>query len=612
MASGKVSKTFMWGLMGLLIVGLGGFGATNLSGSVTRVGSVGDEDIDVNQYARALQQDIRAVEAQTGSALPFDQVTALGIDRAVLGRLIGQAALNNEAAKLGLSIGDENLGQQIMTISNFQGPNGFDRDSYRFALQQAGLSEQEFEAEMRAETVRAILQGAVVNGAPMGATYAETLIGFTGERRDFTWALLTAADLAEAIATATDADLDTFHKANADQFTSPAMKRLTYVWLSPDDLVADIDVDEALIQSAYNERIDQFVIAERRLVERLIYPDTATAEAAKAALDAGEKDYETLVADRGLDLADVDMGDVTATALGTAGEAVFAAASTEVVGPVETSLGPALFRVNAILPGQETSLEEARAELKAELAADTARRQIERVSETVDDLLAGGATLEELEGESGLKLLSTNWHAGSEDPIAGYADFRAAAQAVQEGDYPEVIRLDDGGIAALRWEEDLPAALRPLADVRAEVEAAWQAEETSKALASQAELLINQLVQGADMATLGLTAREEVDILRSDFIAEAPQGFLAAVFELQENGATVIRGNDGVAVVKLGAVKGPDESDAEIAGFRTLLSQQGDAGLSEDLYAAFARAIQDEAGIYLDQTALNAVHANFR
>jgi len=612
MASGKASKTFMWGLMGLLIVGLGGFGATNLSGSVTRVGSVGDENIDVNQYARALQQDIRAVEAQTGSALPFDQVTALGIDRAVLGRLIGQAALNNEAANLGLSIGDENLGQQIMAISNFQGPNGFDRDSYRFALQQAGLSELEFEAEMRAETVRAILQGAVVSGAPMGATYANTLIGFAGERRDFTWALLTAADLAEAIATATDADLDTFHKANADQFTSPAMKRLTYVWLSPDDLVADIDVDAALIQSAYDERIDQFVIAERRLVERLIYPDTATAEAAKAALDAGEKDYEALVADRGLDLADVDMGDVTATALGTAGEAVFAAASTEVVGPVETSLGPALFRVNAILPGQETTLEEARAELKAELAADTARRQIDRVSETVDDLLAGGATLEELEGESGLKLLSTNWHAGSEDPIAGYADFRAAAQAVQEGDYPEVIRLDDGGIAALRWEEDLPAALRPLADVRAEVEASWQAEETSKALAAQAELLINQLVQGADLATLGLTAREEVDILRSDFIAEAPQGFLEAVFELEANGATVIRGNEGVAVVKLAAVKGPDESDAEVAGFRTLLSQQGDAGLSEDLYAAFARAIQDEAGIYLDQTALNAVHANFR
>ena len=119
MASGTTSKTFMWGIMGLLIVGLGGFGATNLSGNITRVGSVGDEDIDVNEYARALQQDIRAIEAQTGSAMTFDQVLAAGVDRAALGRLIGQAALDNEAAKLGLSIGDENLSQQIVQIDAF-------------------------------------------------------------------------------------------------------------------------------------------------------------------------------------------------------------------------------------------------------------------------------------------------------------------------------------------------------------------------------------------------------------------------------------------------------------------------------------------------------------
>jgi peptidyl-prolyl cis-trans isomerase D len=37
---------------------------------------------------------------------------------------------------------------------------------------------------------------------------------------------------------------------------------------------------------------------ERRLVERLVYPDQAAADAARARLDAGES-FETLVADRG-------------------------------------------------------------------------------------------------------------------------------------------------------------------------------------------------------------------------------------------------------------------------------------------------------------------------
>lgn len=612
MASGTTSKTFMWGIMGLLIVGLGGFGATNLSGNITRVGSVGDEDIDVNEYARALQQDIRAIEAQTGSAMTFDQVLAAGVDRAALGRLIGQAALDNEAAKLGLSIGDENLSQQIVQIDAFQGANGFDRESYRFALNQAGLSEIEFEGQMRADTVRAILQGAVVTGAPMPAAYADTLIGFAGERRDFTWALLSAADLMTAQVEPTEEQLTKFHADNAADFTSPAKKRLTYVWLSPDALVAGIDVDEERITALYEERKDQFIVAERRLVERLIYSDAAAADAAKAALDSGEKDFETLVADRGLDLADVDMGDVTAASLGAAGADVFALDGTGVVGPVETTLGPALFRVNGVLPGSETTLEEAREELHAELASDAARRQIDRVAEDLDDLLAGGATLEELEGEGGAVLSSIDWHAGSEEEIAGYADFRSAALAAKDGDYPEVIRLDDGGIAALRWEANIDAALQPLEEVRDAVTAAYKAEQINIGLAAQGEIMVNQLVQGADMAELGLTARQEADMIRSDFISEAPAGLIDEVFEMQDGGVTVIRGSDSVAIVKLDAIKGPDENDAEVTGFRTLLAQQGDAGISDDLYAAYARAIQDQAGIYLDQTALNAVHANFR
>ncbi|CUH65634.1 Peptidyl-prolyl cis-trans isomerase D [Thalassovita autumnalis] len=612
MASGTTSKTFMWGIMGLLIVGLGGFGATNLSGNITRVGSVGDEDIDVNEYARALQQDIRAIEAQTGSAMTFDQVLAAGVDRAALGRLIGQAALDNEAAKLGLSIGDENLSQQIVQIDAFQGANGFDRESYRFALNQAGLSEIEFEGQMRADTVRAILQGAVVTGAPMPSAYADTLIGFAGERRDFTWALLSAADLMTAQVEPTEEQLTKFHADNAADFTSPAKKRLTYVWLSPDALVAGIDVDEERITALYEERKDQFIVAERRLVERLIYSDAAAADAAKAALDAGEKDFETLVADRGLDLADVDMGDVTAASLGVAGADVFALDGTGVVGPVETTLGPALFRVNGVLPGSETSLDEAREELHAELASDAARRQIDRVAEDLDDLLAGGATLEELEGEGGAVLSSIDWHAGSEEEIAGYADFRSAALAAKDGDYPEVIRLDDGGIAALRWEANIDAALQPLEEVRDAVTAAYKAEQINIGLAAQGEIMVNQLVQGAGMAELGLTARPEADMIRSDFISEAPAGLIDEVFKMQDGGVTVIRGTDSVAIVKLDAIKGPDENDAEVTGFRTLLAQQGDAGISDDLYAAYARAIQDQAGIYLDQTALNAVHANFR
>ena len=158
MATGKsISKTFVWIIIGLAMLGLGGFGASNLSGTIRTIGTVGDKQIDVGAYARQLGQEIRAVEAQTGEQLPFSRAQEIGLDQAVLGRLISERALDHEAAVLGLSIGDETLRDQIVDIPAFQGISGsFDREAYTFALERNGTSESEFETRLREETARTL------------------------------------------------------------------------------------------------------------------------------------------------------------------------------------------------------------------------------------------------------------------------------------------------------------------------------------------------------------------------------------------------------------------------------------------------------------------------
>ena len=81
--SNNLSKTAVWVLLGLLILALGGFGATNLSGTIRTVGKVGDKHIDVQDYARTLQQEIQAVSQQPGSQLTFARAQAIGLDQAV-------------------------------------------------------------------------------------------------------------------------------------------------------------------------------------------------------------------------------------------------------------------------------------------------------------------------------------------------------------------------------------------------------------------------------------------------------------------------------------------------------------------------------------------------
>jgi len=307
-----LSKGAMWVLMGLLVIGLAGFGATNLSGTITSVGSVGTAQIDVNAYARALRNEIRALSEERGESVSFAEARDAGLDRAVLSRLVSRAALENETDRLGISVGDGTLRDEIVSIEGFRGLDGeFDRDAYSFALEQAGLNEAEFEENIRAETASTLLQAAILSGIRVRPTYVDTIVTYLGERRSVTYTTLDRNDLETGLPEPSDADLRRYHEENKAAFTTPETKSITYAWITPEMLLDEIELDEEALRAAYEDRSAEFNQPERRLVERLVFPNQAAADAAKTRLDEGTT-FETLVEDRGLELADVDLGDVSA------------------------------------------------------------------------------------------------------------------------------------------------------------------------------------------------------------------------------------------------------------------------------------------------------------
>ena len=607
-AKGTGSKIAVWIILVLLIIGLAGFGATNFGGTVNSIGKVGDRDIDVQRYARDLQNQIAAFSGQIGQNLTFAQAQQFGIDQAVLQQLVSTVALEDEADKLGLSAGDEEVRTQVLSIPAFQGLDGnFDREAYRFTLERNGQTEKQFEDSLRSEIARTLVQGAVASGLQTPDTYVQTLFDFVGERRDFTYATLNIDALETPIVDPTEADLRGYFDANSDDFMLPETRDITYAWVTPDMIVDSIDVDEDALKALYDERIEEYNRPERRLVERLILGDAAAD--AKARLDAGEVTFEDLVAERDLELADIDLGDMTQAALGDAGEAVFALAEPGVTDPVDTSLGAALFRVNAILAAQETPFEDARAELLDEYALDRARRVVGDELENVDDLLAGGATLEELANETDLQLGQIDWSVNSTDGIAGFEAFRAAAAAAAKGDFPEALELEDGGLFALRVNEIIEPRLQDFADAQGQAESGWRAQETATALAAQAAALADQL--GAGDEGFPLELQSETDITREGFIANTPPDFLDSVFEMNLSDVKVIEADTAAYLVRLDAINPPDETDTDLAARRDQLAEATAQAIGTDLLQAYANAIQAQAGISINQAAINAVHVQF-
>jgi len=613
MAARSISKTLVWILMGLLILGLGGFGATNFSGSVSNVGRVGDAEIPVDDYARALQNEIRAREAERGEAMTFQQAREQGIPDRVLSQLVATAAFDHETSRLGISIGDENLRDQIVDIQAFQGINGnFDREAYKFALDRAGLSESEFEDDMRRETARALVQSAAMSGLAMPESYKDTLLTYLAEERDVTFATLGRADLATGLPEPTEEELRAYHQSHLPQFTTPETKRIAYALLTPEMIIDSVEVDEQTLREAYDDQIEEFRQPERRLVERLAFPDTAAAEAALERIESGDSDFETLVSERGLDLVDVDLGDVARDDLGAAADPVFAAEAGNVIGPIDTDLGPALFRINAVLAAQETTFEEAEPTLRDALAGDRARRVIDNSVGRIDDLLAGGATIEDLAAETDMQGGTIDWHPGVTEDIGAYDAFREAAAQVTTDDYPEIIQLGDGGIFAMRLEQVIEPEIQPLESVRDAVRAGWREQATVAALKEQAQGQLDELRSGADFADLGLSPRTAERLTRQGFQPDTPPAFIETVFGMDSGDVTLLEGDARVFIIRVDAIRPPATDSEDLERLRGALDEQAASGLAQDIYQMLAADIRQRAGIEIDQQAINAVHSNFQ
>lgn len=607
---GNGLKNFaVWTMLIMLIIGLGGFGITSFGGNITKVGSVGGRAISTDDYARALRTEVDAFSQQFGAPLTMEQATSLGLDRRALSNLVNETALDVETDRVGLSVGNARLAAELAKIPAFHDASGkFDRNFYSEALQRNGLSTADFEQKLRDSLGRGILEGAVAGGFAAPKPAVDTLHAYVAERRGFSTLRLRESDLEALPVVPDDATLTAYHTENIDRFTNPEAKRITYAALLPETLAPDMPVEEQALQELYDSRIEEFVAPEKRIVEQLVYPDDAAATAAKARLDAGET-FETLVADRGLTLEAIDLGDVSEAELGAAGPGVFALTEPGLVGPLQSPIGPAIYRVNAILPAQNIALDEVRADLAKDLQIESARRAIGDRVEELDDLIAAGASLEDLAKEKGLTLATVDYapEAPGVEGILGYGAFREAADASEEGVTSDIIVLEDGGLVALRLDEIVPPSPIPFAEAKADVTASWLADATAKALSDRAIQIKAEVEGGTPLATFG-AVETTAETARDGQVEAAPASFLTAVFEMAAGDVRVVDEAGFVAVVQLDKITPALPDDAAAVAVKAAIGAQMQQAISGDVFDAFTTAITAEAGLELDQSAINAVH----
>ncbi len=612
--SGAVTKFFVWAIIAMLIVGLGGFGLSNFGGSSQAVVTAGTRNVTVQEYYNAIRQELNQYSAATQQPASlasaneiFLQTYGQTLDQRVLERLTLEAALDNEAANMGISVGDAQVGEQLIATAAFQGFDGtFDEDAYKEALARNNMNPRDYEAGIRDEIARTLVQAAMVSGINVPDAQVDAMLNYAAERRDVTWVRLEVTDLPTPLPTPTDTQLSTYHAENAEEdFTAPRTKEISFLHLSPDMLLNSIPVDEDALRELYDSRADEYIVPERRLLERLVFGSQDEADAASARLAAGEISFDDLVAERGFTLADTDLGDLSAADLETdAADAIFGLEAPGVTGALPSKFGPAIFRMNGILAERITSFEDVRFVLQQDISRERARRILEDETTHIDDLLAGGATLEEVAAETDMVLGSISWSEGVGEGIAAYTNFATAAREVTEDDFPEVGTLFDGGLFALRLNGFTEPYVLPLDDIRDKVISGWERQETDKRLTETANTLAAQLALGLSAEDLGLSVSSDENLTRRSFIEGAPADLVAAVFEMEPGNYETLSAFGATFLVHLQEIKGPDMDDPDTTAIaeaiRTGLSQ----GIAQDAYAAWALERLSAAGTTRNQAAI--------
>ncbi len=122
-------------LIALLVVS---FAVWGVSGFLTgfqadTVASVGGTEVSSQQFFRQYDLAKRQLGQQIGQSVTDEQARLFGLPGQVLGRLVTEAALNDEATTLGLGVSGDTLAKQIADDPSFQGPTGASiaRDSSR-------------------------------------------------------------------------------------------------------------------------------------------------------------------------------------------------------------------------------------------------------------------------------------------------------------------------------------------------------------------------------------------------------------------------------------------------------------------------------------------------
>jgi peptidyl-prolyl cis-trans isomerase D len=615
----KAGSVVVKGLFGLLILTFGIWGIGDIfrnRSTDTVIATVGDQKIHAEDLQAAVRREVERLSARVGASVDIQQAKKFGIIDDVLGELIDRSLLEQEAVRLRLEVSDEVIRNATTDNSKFKGPDGhFDRALFNAMLAQNHLTEDQYVTVARHEIPREDLHEAITLGVRAPESIADLLLRYRKERRVADIVALPVADAGD-VGQPNDGELGSFYDGHQDLFRAPEYRGFTLASLSPSDVSHGIEIPDEKLKQEFDERQDEFQLPEQREVQQILAPSEDKVKEAQAALAAGKDWNEVATQIAGQNPETIELGLMKREELPRAlADIAFELPVDQPSEPVKTPLGWHILRVVRIEPAVTQTFEQAKPKLEAQLIHDEAVDRIYKVANRVDDALAGGMTIEDAAAKFDLKKTDVDaTDVGGHDPDGKLVSLPLPANeitklafATDAGRTSRVTESPDGAIFMVRVNQVIPPTVKPLAQVKDQAVAAWQADKRREKVAKTAEELAAAAKPDARLAAVA--AERGLKVTTSPPLSRRPArddttspALVAKLFAAKTGEIVTATDPAGAYVAQLAEVRSPEApSPSDTADVATNLNR----AMGTDLQVEFNQALHARFPVEIKREAID-------
>ena len=544
----KITGWVSWFFLGLIAVVFIFWGVDFGTGTASYAAKVDGEQISAPEVRRAWQQQQARLQQMMRAELPEEMVKSQ--QAAILDQFVRRELLKQRAQEFGYRISDAALVERVMEVPEFQIDGTFSKDRYTAVLRSNGLTEAQFEADLREESMIRNLQTGIVDSAFALPYELDRRYVIERQARELDYVLIAANEFIPQI-NVTEEQIQAYYDEHKDQFLLPEKVDLQYVELDRSRAQAAVQVDEQALREYYDQVKEKFESAERRKGRHILI--TATdgldeAAAEKKAADLTQKatagaDFSKLAAENSKDPGSASQGGDLGWAqrgmfVGPFEEALFSMKPGEIRGPVKTQFGYHVLKLDEVEAGQVRSFDDVRAELESEFRNERSQTLFYDQTQKLGDLAFESLTeLEPVARNMDLPLKTvegfTREGGGELGDNVEVIEAAFSEDVLERGQNSPLIALGEDKAIVLRVTKHTPAVAKPLADVRAQIETELKLRAAREAAEKKGSEIVERVKKGEQwsevLASANLSAVGKRFVTRQDSVV--PPAIVEAAFK---------------------------------------------------------------------------------